>query len=68
MARLSKDSLNEVAQSDGLWHQRIKDAEQDYLGCLSEFGCDSGEAYSALWHLQQLKRQAAGQAGILAAA
>lgn len=68
MARLSNGSLDEVAQSDAVWHQRVNDAEQDYLRCLSEFGCDSGEAFSALWHLRQLKRQAEGQAQVLVAA
>lgn len=55
MARLWNGSKR---QSDADWGRRIQQAEADYLACMAEFGCDSGEAYAALWHLRQMKRLA----------
>lgn len=37
---------------------RIQAAEDDYLSCISDFGCESGEALAAQWHLRELQRQA----------
>lgn len=47
-----------TAKASRTWSKRVRDAEQDYLACLSEFGCESGEAFSAQWHLRQVKRLA----------
>ena len=68
MARRRMAQRVEATQSETLWDQRVQKAEQDYLACLAEFGCDSGEAFSALWHLRQLKRLAGAQDRPLAAA
>lgn len=37
---------------------RVREAEQDYLTCVADYGCESGEAMSARWHLNELQRKA----------
>ena len=68
MATLRDIPTNEIGHSDRDWAKRVRDAELDYLRCLAEFGCDSGEAYSALWHLRQMKRLSVDRSERLVAA
>ena len=42
----------------GALSEQIQAAEQDYLTCVADFGCESAEALSAQWHLREPRRQA----------
>ena len=58
MASYRKDFRTDSSPLDTVHEERIREAEAIYQACVADFGCESGEAFTAEWHLREVQRQA----------